>query len=134
MSVPQNKDKALQKRMKQMMEEREQNAINHNAYVQFLKETILNKLVLVGIQGQAVSRTFVTDIVGDMVGAIAIAVSTDPKAGDDGMYFDIRQLTFYKAYTEAETKEYMEKITKENEEKLKLMAPNVPLPKGFPIT
>ncbi len=113
------------KRVDKLNKEREQRTAEHTAYVKFLEETILGKLCLVGIQAQGINPTFVTSIVGEMTGAIALALSTDKSAAEDGMYFDLRQLTIYKVYNEADTKRITESWATEKTPRVLRDAPDI---------
>lgn len=99
------------KRFAKLEQERERATAHHEAYSRFLKESILGKLCLVGIQAQGIERTYVTAIEASMTGAIAIALSSDKNAGEDGMMFDLRQLTIYRIYTDEEAVKYQEKFS-----------------------
>ena len=97
----------------------------HYAYAKFLKETVLNKLCLIGFSGIGINKAFVTGIEADMVGAIAIQTSAD-NVPNTGEFFDIRNVTFYKVYNEEETTKLVSDYKSEKELKVVPSATNAP--------
>lgn len=89
--------------------------------------TLIGKTVLVGIQGVGISTTNVTAVIGEFPPAIAIALSTDKNAGENGQFYDARQVVFYKSYSEEEAAKLAEQYAKEQGIQLKVV-PNATQP------
>lgn len=107
----------MEKALATMRQQYNTNLAEHNVAQEFMKERLLGKLCLIGVMGQGVSPSYVTDIRSDTPGVCAVAVSTDKNAGQEGMYFDARQLTFFYVYNEVETAEWEERFAKLNAQK-----------------
>ncbi len=86
-------------------------AQDQKSYVEMLTDSLLHKLHLVGIGGQGIERTFVTDIKGDMVGAIALRLCSEDI--DSGMYFDMSSLKFYHTYDEVSTAAFVKECAEQ---------------------
>ena len=109
-SDPDIKASALKKALMVMRQQYNSNLAEHEVSLAYMREKLVGKLNLVGIMGQGVSQTFVTDVKSDTPGVLAVAISTDKNAGEEGMYFDARQLTFFYTYSELETEAYMKRL------------------------
>lgn len=99
-------------KIKNFMQQAEMAEKQHNRAVEQIKETLLNKLVMVGISGQGIERTFVTDVAHDFIGTIAIELSATGVKGA-GLFFDAQQLRFYRKYDEEETKKFTEEFARQ---------------------
>lgn len=111
-SNPEVKVTAMKKALQLMRQQYNANLAEHLVAQEFMKERLLGKLCLVGVMGQGISASYVTDIRSDTPGVCAVALSTDKNAGEDGMYFDARQLTFFYVYNEEEAKRQEERFAK----------------------
>lgn len=81
----------------------------HAGYVQFLTENYLNKLVLLGLSGQGITKVIINDIKGECPPAIAVRASVDD-AKNDGQYYDMALLKVFHVYTDAEKEEYLKEV------------------------
>lgn len=83
---------------KQQMKEFEE--VFYQAVKQY--KDIIGKTVLVGLQGMGISTSVITAVAGELVGALAVCLSTDETAGEEGQWYDVRQITLYKVYGDVE--------------------------------
>lgn len=81
-------------------------ASNAKASADLIKEKTKDKLCLIGVSGQGIERTFITDVVCEQPPFVCIRCCVDNI--DDGLYIDMRQVIIYKVYTEEETAKYVE--------------------------
>lgn len=81
----------------------------HAGYVQFLTENYLNKLVLLGLSGQGITKVIINDIKGECPPAIAVRASVDD-AKNDGQYYDMALLKVFHVYTDKEKEEYLKEV------------------------
>ncbi len=94
---------------------RQKQLAQHFGMIEAMKKSILNKLVLVGISGQGIERTFVTGIEADLAPHVAVRLCAENK--DDGMWFDMQTLKLFKVFGPEETEAWVKKY--EEETKLK---------------
>lgn len=118
---PKLKQSAMQTALQIMRQQYNEQMAESEISIAYMKEKLLGKLVLTGILGQGVNPTYVTDIRSDTPGVVAVALSTKKDAGEDGMYFDARQLTFFYVYNEVETARWEEKFATQQANAVKLM-------------
>lgn len=87
----------------------------HSAYAKWLVEKTKDKACLIGIQGEGINTAFITEVVAELPPFITVKVSSlnIPK---EGMWYDARQITFYKICDEAETLEVVAAHMKEHPE------------------
>ena len=78
----------------------------HAGYVQYLRENVLGKLVLLGLSGQGITKVIVNDIKGECAPAIAVRASVDDTP-NEGQYYDMAMLKIFHIYTDAEKEEYL---------------------------
>ena len=89
----------------------EKDTAQFNAFVKLMRETVLGKLHLLGISGQGIERSFVTDIVASYPPNIALRLCSENI--EDGMYFDSTHVKFYHTYNEEDTAMWVRKMAEE---------------------